>query len=119
MVAIKILDPQVRNNPKDAFVITCEAMVGDGDEFHKFQLPTIHRTSGYEQKLTEIVELMDAMGDFAWTNTNSYADLPGYSEWFFPDSFEYDGFIATLWEYTITYYDSDGIPYDTAIEREA
>jgi hypothetical protein len=120
---INILQPKHLRNPRDAFVATFVSVVGDGDEFHKFSLAPIYRTSGYENQIEELVRLLDAMDEFQWTDTNSYSDLEHFNKWFQDadngeaDPFLRDGFIATLDSYEITYYDEDGIEHAVAINK--
>jgi hypothetical protein len=127
MISIKILEPKHTNNPKDVFVATCVAMFGDADEFKDIRLAPIHRTEGYESQIGELVELLDAMENFAWVDDREYSDLANYAKWF-PTEANYDigwyggnpfldenGFIATLRRYEISYYDQEGIEHNVTI----
>lgn len=129
MISIQILEPKHTNNPKDVFVATCVAMFGDADEFKDFTLAPIHRTSGYEAQIEELIQLLDAMEDFAWVDDREYSDLANHAKWF-PTEANYDigwyggdpfidenGFIATLRRYNISYYDADGIEHATSISK--
>lgn len=124
MISIQILEPKHSSNPRNAFIAICEAMVGDGDEFHTLRLTPIHKTPGHEHDLEELVTLLEAMEHFRWTNTNSYAELDNYDKWFprelndGDDPFEYDGFLATLHSFEISYYDKDGVEHSASIVRE-
>lgn len=124
MISIQILEPKHVSNPKNAFIATCEAMVGDGDEFYTLKLALIHKTSGYENELEELVTLLQAMDTFRWKDDASYADLENYDKWFPSelndgyDAFEHNGFIATLYSFEITYYDNDGVEHSVSIDRE-
>lgn len=123
MISIQILEPTHLSNPKNVFIATCEAMVGDGDEFHTLKLAPIYKTPGHEQELEELVTLLDAMEHFRWIGDSSFADLDNYDKWFpselndGDDPFEYDGFLATLYRFKITYYDRDGIEHSASIDK--
>lgn len=123
MISIQILEPKHMNNPKDAFVATCVAMFGDGDEYKDIRLAPIHRVAGYESQLEELIQLLDAMENFAWIDDREYTDLPDFAKWFLNadnglsgwNPFLDDGFIATLHRYEISYYDEDGIEHATSV----
>lgn len=127
MISIKILEPKHTSNPRDVFVATCVAMFGDADEFKDIRLAPIHRTSDYEAQLEELVELLDAMENFAWVDDREYSDLANYAKWF-PTEENYDigwyggnpfidenGSIATLHRYKFSYYDQEGIEHNVSI----
>jgi hypothetical protein len=130
MISIQILAPTHVTNPKDAFVVTCGAMMGDGDEFHDIRLAPIYRSKGYDSQLEELIDLLDAMKNFQWQDENSYSDLENFAKWFPRESdavngwsggnpFLDDGFIATLDNYEIAYYDLDGIEHAVSIDKRS
>lgn len=126
MIAIQILEPKHTNNPRDAFVATCVAMFDGEDDYRYVRLAPIYRTAGYESQLEELVQLLDAMENFAWVDDREYTDLPDFAKWF-PAEANYetgwsggnpflDGvFIGSLYRYEISYYDEDGIEHATSV----
>lgn len=126
MISIQILEPKHTSNPRDAFVATCVAMFGDGDDYKDIRLAPIHRTTGHESQLEELVQLLEAMENFAWIDDREYTDLPDFAKWFLNDDnglsgwnpFLDDGFIATLRRYEISYYDAEGIEHSVSVLTE-
>lgn len=125
---IQILEPKHVSNPRDAFVVTCQAMVGDGDDYYPVKLAPIYGTPGYESQLGELIALLQAMTDFQWEDTNSYSELEGFSKWFPFENHANDGwdggnpfidkgFIATLNSYEIIYCDNDGVEHGVSVEN--
>ena len=120
MVSIQIGDPKHFNNPRNVFIVTYEVVVGDGNEYRTFKLAPIYRSLGFETQLGEVIELLEAMKDFSWTEDNSYSDLRNYDKWLpaeNPDPFLLNGFIATLNRYEISYYDHNGIERGVSIRK--
>lgn len=128
MIAIQILEPKHASNPKDVFVAKCVTVIGDGDEYSDVRAAPIYPTPGYESQLEELIDLLDDMKNFRWTDDNSYSDLANFDKWFPGEShasngwtggnpFLDDGFISTLDSYEITYYDHDGIEHAVAIDK--
>jgi hypothetical protein len=101
-------------------------MFGDGDDYKDIRLAPIHRTTGHESQLEELVQLLEAMENFAWIDDREYTDLPDFAKWFLNDDnglsgwnpFLDDGFIATLRRYEISYYDAEGIEHSVSVLTE-
>jgi hypothetical protein len=127
MIELQILEPKHISNPKDVFVAHCVAVFGDGDDYKDIRLVPIQRTPGYEAQLEELVNLLDAMMNFAWVDDREYTDLPDFAKWFLNTDNGMDGsnpflddvFVATLDSYEITYYDRDGIEHAVSIRTES
>lgn len=127
MIELQIREPKHASNPKDVFVAHCVAVFGDGDDYKDIRLAPIQRTPGYEAQLEELVNLLEAMMNFAWVDDREYTDLPDFAKWFLNADNGMDGnnpflddvFIATLDRYEITYYDKDGIEHAVSIRTES
>jgi hypothetical protein len=126
MISIQILEPKHVKNPRNAFVVTCVAVVGDGDAYNDIRLIPIYRTEGYEIQIAELVQLFDAMKNFQWTSENSYSNLADFDKWFPSEDhadngwsggnpFLDDGFVAVLDSYEIIYCDEDGVEHEVSI----
>lgn len=128
MISVQVKEPKHLNNPKNAFVVKCVAVVGDGDEYYNFSLAPVYKVDGYENVIAELVELLDHMENFHWVDDKEYSSLENFTKWFGSvagqdegideNVFIYNGFIAILDQYSISYFDHDGLEYSVDILRD-
>lgn len=120
MLTLEILPAVEKPQPKNVFILTCQAMFGDADGYETVKVGQFANSDSGKEDLEEALRCCDRMDKkylYGMGGEGSYGDVEGFNKWFLDgDNWPSDPFtdyqsIASLDSYVVTYFDAQGVEH--------